>query len=297
MLKKENFVFEGVATATITPFSNGKVDFESLGNIIEFQISEGTDAIVVCGTTGESATLEESEKRSIIEYTVKKVSGRIPVIAGTGCNNISKAVGLSRFAGECGVDAILAVTPYYNKASKDGLIKSFNAIADAARVPVILYNVPSRTGMDIPMDVYKSLSKNKNIVGVKEASGSISLAEKILTECTENFAVYSGNDELTVPTISIGGKGVISVVSNIIPSRMHNMCQLALNNNITEAGREQLALMKLIDVLFSEVNPIPVKTAMNLMGLCSNEMRLPLCNLDETKHKALKKCISEYKLI
>ena len=261
MLKNKNIVFEGVATATITPFSNGKVDFESLGKIIEFQISEGTDAIVVCGTTGESATLDESEKRSIIEYTVNKVSGRIPVIAGTGCNNISKAVSLSQFAGECGADAILAVTPYYNKASKDGLIKSFDAIANAAGIPTILYNVPSRTGMDIPMDVYKKISIHKNICGVKEASGSISLAEKILSECNNDFTVYTGNDDLTVPTISIGGKGVISVVSNIVPARMHNMCQLALNNNIIEAGREQLSLMKLIDVLFSEVNPIPVKTA------------------------------------
>ncbi len=297
MQKEKKSVFEGVATAVITPFSKGKVDFESLGNIIEFQISEGADAIVVCGTTGESATLDDSEKREMIEYSVKKVSGRIPVIAGTGCNNISKAVSLSRFAGESGADAILAVTPYYNKASKDGLVKSFNAIADAAGIPVLLYNVPSRTGMDIPIDVYKALSSHENIYGVKEASGSISLAEKILNECDGNFDVYSGNDDLTLPTMAIGGKGVVSVVSNVVPARMHNMCRLALCGKTNEAGREQLALLKLIDALFSEVNPIPVKTAMHLMGLCSDEMRLPLCSLDEVKLSALKSCMAEYKLI
>ena len=297
MLKEHKSIFTGVATAVVTPFSSGKVDYESLGNIIEFQISEGADAIVVCGTTGESATLDDAEKCGIIEYSLKKASGRVPVLAGTGCNNISKAVELSRFAGECGVNGILAVTPYYNKASKEGLIRSFVAIADAAGVPVVLYNVPSRTGMDIPLDVYKILSNHANIRGVKESSGSIALAERILAECGGSFDVYSGNDELAVPTISIGGKGVVSVASNIVPKRMHEMCKLALESKMDEAGKEQLYLMKLIDTLFSEVNPIPIKTAMNLMGLCSNEMRLPLCSLDNTKLGNLKRCLSEYKLI
>lgn len=290
-------IFEGVGTAIVTPFSRGKVDYNSLKRIIEFQISEGVNAIVVCGTTGESATLDDSEKRKIIEFTVNVSNKRAPVIAGTGCNNIRKATELSAFAGKCGADAVLTVTPYYNKASKNGLIQSFTTIADAAKIPVLLYNVPSRTGIDIPFDVYEELSKHENIYGVKEAGGSISVSEKILNICGENFSVYAGNDELTVPTMSIGGSGVISVVSNVIPSRMKNMCKLALDGKTNEAGREQRAILKLIEALFSEVNPIPVKTAMKEMGLCSDEMRLPLCALDSVKTETLKSILKEYKLV
>ncbi len=297
MSKLKKCVFKGVATATVTPFSKGSVDYDSLGKIIEFQISEGIDAIVVCGTTGESATLEDSEKRKIIEFSVNKSSGRVPIIAGTGCNNISKAVSLSKFAGECGADAVLTVTPYYNKASKEGLIKSFEEIADAAGIPVLLYNVPSRTGMDIPLEAYEILSRHENICGVKEASGSISVPERIINACGEEFNIYSGNDELTVPIISIGGSGVVSVVSNIIPSRTVNMCKLAFDGKSVEAGREQRGILKLIDALFSEVNPIPVKTAMHLMGLCSDEMRLPLCHINPRKLSLLKKVLSEYNIV
>lgn len=297
MSRLKKCVFRGVATAIVTPFSNGAVDYESLGRIIEFQISEGVDAIVVCGTTGESATLDDSEKRRIIEFTVNKANGRIPIIAGTGCNNISKAVGLSKFAGECGADAVLTVTPYYNKASKEGLIKSFEVIANAAKIPVLLYNVPSRTGMDIPLDAYEALSKHENICGVKEAGGSLSVPQRIINKCGDDFCIYSGNDELTVPIISIGGRGVVSVVSNVIPARMHNMCKLAFEGESEEAGREQRKILELIDALFSEVNPIPVKTAMNLMGLCSDEMRLPLCQMNPQKLSVLKRVLSEYKLI
>lgn len=297
MSNSKKCVFKGVATAVITPFSKGKVDYDSLGNIIEFQISEGIDALVVCGTTGESATLEDEEKRNIIEFAVKKANGRIPIIAGTGCNNIKKAIALSKFAGSCGASGVLTVTPYYNKASREGLIRSFSEIANAARVPVLLYNVPSRTGMDIPIDVYEVLSRHEYICGTKEASGNITVAEKILNTCGDDFCVYSGNDELTVPTISIGGMGVISVVSNVVPSKMREMCRLAFEGRVEEAGAEQRRMLKLIEVLFSEVNPIPVKTAMSQMGLCSDEMRLPLCPLNDEKNAMLKSVLSEYNLV
>ena len=297
MSANKKTVFEGCASAIITPFKNGEVDFAGLGNIIEYQIQGNADAIVVCGTTGESATLNDSERRDIINFSVRKSAGRIPVIAGTGCNNINKAVELSRFASECGADAVMTVTPYYNKASASGLIKSFTAIADAVTVPVILYNVPSRTGIDIPLEVYSVLSGHQNICAVKEASGNIVSTERIIEKCGDSLDVYSGNDDMTVPVISVGGKGVVSVVSNIIPDTVHNMCMLALNGKNRESSRIQLELLELINVLFSEVNPIPIKSAMAMLGLCDEEMRLPLCGLDADKKTKLEAVLKKYGIL
>ncbi|MBO7148808.1 MAG: 4-hydroxy-tetrahydrodipicolinate synthase [Clostridia bacterium] len=293
----KNKVFKGCATALITPFSNGKTDYESLGRLIEFQIVEKADALVVCGTTGESATLSEGERRELISYAVKKVNGRVPVIAGTGCNNISSAVSLSRYAYECGADAVMTVTPYYNKASAAGLYKSFTSIADAVKIPVILYNVPSRTGIDIPIWLYKELACHENICAVKEASGNIVTVAKILEGCDGKLDVYSGNDDMTLPVLALGGSGVVSVVSNIMPRRVHDMCACFEEGRIKESARIQLELLRLIGACFSEINPIPVKTMASLMGLCSDEMRLPLCALSDKETDALKNVMRGYMLI
>ncbi|MBQ7821390.1 MAG: 4-hydroxy-tetrahydrodipicolinate synthase [Clostridia bacterium] len=290
-------VFNGCATALITPFSQGAVDYASLGDLIEFQIASEADAIVVCGTTGESATLSDDERRSIIAFSVDKAKGRLPVIAGTGCNNIEKAVELSRYASDVGADAVMTVTPYYNKASAAGLIKSFTAIADSVNIPVIIYNVPSRTGIDIPLDVYAVLAEHENIRGVKEASGNIVTVEKIIEKCGDKLDIYSGNDDMTVPVMAVGGKGVVSVVSNIAPKAVHDVCAAFDSGDISKSAELQSRLLELIDICFFEVNPIPVKTAASLMGLCSDEMRLPLCGLDESKLQKLKTVLKKYDLI
>lgn len=284
-------VFEGAACAIVTPFKDGKIDYDSLHRIIEFQIDGQTDAIVVCGTTGESATLSDAERRELIAFTVEKVAHRIPVIAGTGCNNISHAAELSKYAEECGADAVMTVTPYYNKASAAGLVKSFVKIADSVNIPVMLYNVPSRTGIDIPIEVYKVLSEHKNICAVKEASGNIVTAEKIIDACGGRLDVYSGNDDVTIPIMAIGGIGVVSVVSNVMPRDVHNMCKLMKKGKLAEAAALQRKLLPVCDVLFSEVNPIPVKTALSMLGLCTSEFRLPLCEMDEAKAVHMKKVL------
>lgn len=294
MSGKKKTVFKGCATALITPFSKGAVDYESLGRLIEFQISEGADALVVCGTTGEVATLDDDERRKVISFSVTKVAGRIPVIAGTGCNNINKAVELSKYAGECGADAVMTVTPYYNKASANGLIKSFTKIADNVKIPVMLYNVPSRTGIDIPIHVYKELSQHENICAVKEASGNIVTVEKILDSCADGLDVYSGNDDMTLPVLSVGGIGVVSVVSNILPKKVHDLCDTFEMGQIRKSAQIQLELLEIINAMFSEINPIPVKSAASLIGLCSNEMRLPLCELDAHKLRELIKVLKKY---
>jgi 4-hydroxy-tetrahydrodipicolinate synthase len=293
----KNRVFSGCATALITPFCNGKIDYESLERLIEFQITEKIDALVVCGTTGESATLSEDERRELISYTVKKVNKHVPVIAGTGCNNISNAVSLSRYAYECGADAVMTVTPYYNKASAAGLYKSFTAIADAVNIPVILYNVPSRTGIDIPIWLYKELAEHENICAVKEASGNIVTVAKILEICEGKLDVYSGNDDMTLPVLALGGSGVVSVVSNILPRRVHDMCRAFDEGRVSDSAQIQLWLLRLIDACFSQVNPIPVKTMASLMGLCTDEMRLPLCALSDKEVSALRLVMREYNII
>ncbi|MBQ4137401.1 MAG: 4-hydroxy-tetrahydrodipicolinate synthase [Clostridia bacterium] len=290
-------VFKGCATALITPFSKGSIDYESLERLIEFEINEKADALVVCGTTGESATLSDDERRNLISFAVEKVNGRVPVIAGTGCNNISNAVSLSSFASECGADAVMTVTPYYNKASAAGLYKSFTAIADAVKIPVILYNVPSRTGIDIPLWLYKELAAHENICAVKEASGNIVTVASILESCEGKLEVYSGNDDMTLPVLALGGSGVVSVVSNVMPRRVHDLCRAFEEGRVRESAQIQLELLRLIKVCFSQVNPIPVKTMASLMGLCSDEMRLPLCALSDKEIDALKSVMREYGLL
>ena len=296
MCLEKKTVFKGCATALITPFVGDSVDFESLERLIEFQIKEGANAIVVCGTTGESATLSDDERRDIIEFAVKKANKRIPLIAGTGCNNVEKARELSAFASDCGADAVMTVTPYYNKASKLGLVKSFEKIADSVKIPVILYNVPSRTGVDIPLDVYKELEAHENIAGVKEASGNIVTVAKILENC-KKLCVYSGNDDMALPVMALGGMGVVSVVSNIIPKKVAEMCDEFFSGHTEISAKIQKELLTLIEAMFFEVNPIPVKTAACLMGLCSDQMRLPLCELDTNKLEYLKNVLTRYGII
>ena len=276
MSKFKKSIFTGAATAIVTPFKNGVIDYESFGKIIDAQIDGGIDAIVVAGTTGEAATLTHEEHCECIKYTVEKVAGRVPVIAGTGSNDTAYGIELSKYACEVGADALLLVTPYYNKANPKGLIKNFLRTADEADKPIILYNVPSRTGCNISLPVYRELAKHERIVAVKEASGNLSSIAELFAECGDYFDIYSGNDDQIVPVMSLGGKGVISVLSNLLPAETHQLCQHCLDGNFAEAAKMQLEYLKLINALFCEVNPIPVKTAMNLLGACDIEMRLPL---------------------
>lgn len=284
-------VFTGVCTALITPFRDGKIDFEALSGLIEFQIDGGVDALLINGTTGESATLTDAEKREIISFAVSEVGGRVPVIAGTGSNDTKKAVELSKFAYDVGADACLAVTPYYNKASEVGLIKHYEAIADATEIPIILYNVPSRTGVNIPLSVYERLSEHKNIVAVKEANPSVSDFARLSARCGKNLDLYSGNDDLILPCLSLGGNGIISVISNALPRQTGDICRLWFGGKIKEATELQLKLLPLTNALFCEVNPIPIKALLSHLGFCKEEYRLPLCPMDSERKKAL---IKEY---
>jgi len=284
----KNTIFTGSAVAIVTPFKDNAVDYEKLGELIEFQIANKTDGIVICGTTGEASTLTDEEHRECIRYTVEKAAGRVPIIAGTGSNDTDYSIELSKYACDVGADALLLVTPYYNKASQKGLIKSFTAVADAVTKPIILYNVPSRTGMGITVATYKELSKHERIVAVKEASGDFSLVAKIAAECGDDLDIYSGNDDQIVPLLSLGGKGVISVLANIMPRETHDICQLFFDGKVKESAALQLKLLSLINSLFIEVNPIPVKTAVGLMNFCSDSMRLPLCEMEDKNLEVLK---------
>ena len=297
MSKLKKSIFEGAATAIITPFSNGAVDYDSFGRIIEDQISGGIDAIVVAGTTGEAATLTHEEHCECIKYVVEKVEGRVPVIAGTGSNDTAYGIELSQYACEVGADALLLVTPYYNKATPKGLIKNFLETADKTDKPIILYNVPSRTGCNISLPVYRELAKHERIVAVKEASGNMSAIAELIAECGDSLDVYSGNDDQIVPIMSLGGKGVISVLSNILPRETHDMTKFCLEGNFAAATELQLKYLKFINSLFCEVNPVPVKTAAALLGWCSEEMRLPLCEMDEGNKEKLISVMKEYKLL
>ncbi len=290
-------IFTGAGVAIITPFKEGKIDWPALGNMIEFQIQNSTDAIIICGTTGESSTLTDEEHRAAISFAVQQVAGRVPVIAGTGSNDTDYAVDLSRFACSEGADGLLLVTPYYNKATPKGLIRSFTAVADAATKPCILYNVPSRTGVNISMSVYKELAKHDNIVAAKEASGNISAIAELIAECGDSLDVYSGNDDQIVPILSLGGKGVISVLSNVMPKETHDICQLFFDGKVKESAALQLRLLPLINALFCEVNPIPAKTAMAMMGYCGEEMRLPLCEMEESNRARLAAAMKAQNLI
>ena len=287
MSKLKPSIFTGAATAIITPFSEGKIDFASFGNIIEDQIAGGIDAIVVAGTTGEAATLTHEEHCECIKFVVEKVEGRVPVIAGTGSNDTAYGIELSKYACDVGADALLLVTPYYNKATPKGLIKNFLETADATNKPIILYNVPSRTGCNISLPVYKELAKHERIVAVKEASGNISAIAELCAACGDSFDIYSGNDDQIVPIMSLGGAGVISVLSNLLPKETHDITRLCFEGNYKDAAALQLKYLDLINALFCEVNPVPVKTAMAELGWCDIEMRLPLCEMEDANKAKL----------
>ena len=280
-------IFEGMASAIITPINEKGIDFELFAKLIEWQIAEGIDAIVVCGTTGEGSTLTDEEHKSAIEFMVKQVAGRVPGIAGTGSNDTAYAVELTKHACQIGVDGVLTVTPYYNKATQKGLIKSFTQIADASSVPVILYNVPSRTGVNIAPKTVLELSKHPNINAIKEASGDISQIAEIAHLCGDNINIYSGNDDQVVPIMSLGGKGCISVLSNLLPKETSEMCRLFREGDVKTAAEMQLKYIPLINALFSEVNPIPVKAAMAKMGFCEDYLRLPLTPMEDATRENL----------
>ena len=289
----KNTVFTGAATAIITPFKNGQVDYEKFKELINWQIENGIDAIVAVGTTGEGPTLTDEEHREVIRFCVNEVAGRVPVIAGTGSNDTAYAIELTKFACEAGADAVLLVTPYYNKATQKGLVQSFLAVADSADIPCILYNVPSRTGCNLTAESCAELAKHKNIVAVKEASGNISQVAKIRELCGDNLDIYSGNDDQIVPVMSLGGKGVISVLSNLLPKETSRMCHAFLEGNVKEALDLQIKYLSLVDALFCEVNPIPVKCAMSKMGFCENSVRLPLTVMEEKNEAHLVECMKK----
>lgn len=289
-------IFEGSGVALITPFKNNEVDFEKLRELIEWHIKEETDSIIICGTTGESATMSDQEKREAIKFTVDVVNRRIPVIAGSGSNNTAYSVELSRYCESVGVDGLLIVTPYYNKATELGLLKHYEVIASNVNIPIILYNVPGRTGVNLAARLVEKLSKIENIVAIKEASGDISQVAEIARLCGDEFAIYSGNDDMIIPIMSLGGKGVISVVANILPRDTHNMVANYLEGRVESSRKLQLNMNSLINTLFIEVNPIPVKTAMNLMGMNVGDLRLPLTNMSSNNLEILKMEIQNYGL-
>ena len=297
MSTQKTTIFTGAAVAIVTPFKNNQVDYESLAALIERQIENSTDAIVICGTTGESSTLTDEEHKECIRFCVEKTAGRVPVIAGTGSNDTDYAIALSKYACEVGADALLLVTPYYNKATPKGLIKHFTAIANATDKPIILYNVPSRTGVNISLPVYKELAKHDRIVAAKEASGNISAVAALAEACGNSLDIYSGNDDQIVPILSLGGKGVISVLSNVVPKDTHDIVALWNEGKTKESLALQLKYLDLINALFCEVNPVPVKTAMGLMGLCADEMRLPLCEMEENNKERLATALRNHGII
>lgn len=291
----KNTLFLGVGTAVVTPFRNGGIDYEAFGNLIDFQIENKVDAIVVLGTTGESATVSESERYEIIAFAKRRINKRVPLIVGSGTNNTEVSIRYSKSAQSQGADGLLIVTPYYNKATERGLIEHYSAIAKSVDTPIILYNVPSRTGVNVPISVYKALSSIENIVAIKEASGSISVTAEILNACHDRYDIYSGCDDLTLPILSLGGKGVISVVSNIIPEIMHTLCHEFFGGNYQRATEIQLQLMILIKEMFQEVNPIPIKTALFLLSKIQNEFRLPLC--PSTRTDKIEAVLKQYNLL
>ncbi len=291
-------VFTGTCTAIVTPFDqNGNINYDVFGKLIDDQIAGGVDAICVCGTTGESATMSIREHIAAVEFCVERVDHRVKVIAGAGSNDTSAAVYLSQHAQDSGADALLHVTPYYNKASQAGLIKHYEYIADRVDLPIILYNVPSRTGVSFTAETYKVLSENPKINGVKEASGNFSLLAHTRFLCGDDFYIWSGNDDQVVPMMSLGAKGVISVASNIVPEVMVKMSHLCLEGDFQGASQLQIEYMDFIDALFIEVNPIPIKTAMNLMGMEAGPLRLPLCEMSEAHLEALKSAMRRMGLL
>ena len=289
-------IFKGAGVAIVTPMkADGEVNYDVLGEMLEAQIQGGTDAIIICGTTGESATLTEEEHSAVIRYAIKKVNKRIPVIAGTGSNCTATAIKLSKEAEKDGADGLLLVTPYYNKATQNGLIAHYTAVANAVNIPIIIYNVPSRTGCNLLPETIAKLVKNvKNIVGVKEASGNISQIAKVKLLCGDDVDLYSGNDDQVVPILSLGGIGVISVLSNVAPKETHDMVMDYLNGDLEKAREMQLKALPLIDALFSEVNPIPVKKAMSFMGWEAGPLRAPLSEMEDAHAEVLRQAMKDF---
>ena len=280
-------VFQGAATALITPMEKGAVDYLALGRLIDWQIEQGIDALVIAGTTGEGSTLSDAEHREVLRYSAERIAGRVPMIAGTGSNDAAYAVDLSRFACEVGADALLTVTPYYNKATQNGLVRMFSELADAVSKPLILYNVPSRTGVNIEPATYARLADHPNIAGIKEANGNISKIVETKALVGDRLTLYSGNDDQIVPIMAMGGKGVISVLSNLLPAKTSDLCARCLAGDFAAGAAMQTELLPLINALFCEVNPIPVKAAMAAMGFCGPELRLPLTPMEEPHREKL----------
>ena len=293
----KNTVFTGAATAIITPFRNGQIDYEAFARLINWQVEQGIDAIVVCGTTGEASTLTDEEHREAIRFAVETVNGRVPVIAGTGSNDTAYAIELTQYACEVGADAILLVTPYYNKATQKGLIASFTAVADVSTKPIILYNGPSRTGCNILPATAAALAEHPNIVAIKEASGNISQIAELASLVRGKMDIYSGNDDQIVPILSLGGKGVISVLSNLMPAETSQICHKFLSGDVKGSADMQLELLPLVNALFCEVNPIPVKAAMAAMGYGENSLRLPLTPMESAHEEMLLALMREQNLI
>ena len=293
----KNTVFYGAATAIVTPLTENGIDYEQFGRLIDWQIEEGIDAIVAVGTTGEGSTLTDEEHKEAIRFCVERVGGRVPVIAGTGSNDAAYAIDLTKYACEVGADAMLLVTPYYNKATQAGLVKFFTAIADVSTKPCILYNVPSRTGCNLLPESVLKLADHKNIVAIKEASGNISQIAELAHLVGDKLDIYSGNDDQIVPVLSLGGKGVISVLSNIMPKATSDMCKLYFEGKCKESAKLQLDLLPLVNALFCEVNPIPVKAAVSAMGYCENYLRLPLTPMEKAHEEKLLALMKEQNLI
>ncbi len=293
----KDLIFKGCGTAISTPFTDDGVNFEEFGKLLEFQITNNADAIIVCGTTGESSTMSTEEKKETIKFTIDKVGKRTKVIIGTGSNNTASAVEMSKFAEDAGADGLLVVTPYYNKTTNSGLIAHYSKIASSVDIPIIMYSVPSRTGVNIEPSVCKELSKIKNIVAIKEASGNISQVAKIANLCGDDLYIYSGNDDQILPVLSLGGVGVISVLSNIMPKYTHDMVYNFFNGEIDKSKKMQLDVLDLINSLFCEVNPIPVKYALNLMGYDFGIPRLPLVELSDSNKIKLENLMKKHKII
>lgn len=293
----KKILFTGCGTAIATPFTKDGVNFEVFKQLLEDQLKGHVDAIIVCGTTGEASTMTEQEKKDTIAFAVKTVAGRVPVIAGTGGNNTASSIAMTKWAESIGVDGVLLVTPYYNKTTQAGLIAHYTAIANATSLPIILYNVPSRTGLNITPETCLALSKIENIVAIKEASGNMSQVAQIAALCKDNLHIYSGNDDQILPILSLGGLGVISVLSNILPKDTHQMVASYFEGNTKEATHLQLATLPLINSLFCEVNPIPVKAALNMLGYDFGTPRLPLVELSKAGKERLQKEMKEYGLL
>jgi 4-hydroxy-tetrahydrodipicolinate synthase len=287
-------VFTGSGVAIVTPFTEDGIDFQKLGELIDMHVERKTDAIIICGTTGEASTMTEEELRAAIKYTVEKTDKRIPVIAGTGTNDTAKTIKRSQYAQEVGADAVLVITPYYNKSTQKGLVEHFTAVADSIDIPIIIYNVPGRTGMNITPDTLHKLCEHKNISGIKEASGNFTQIAETAYLCGDKLDLYSGNDDQVVPLLSLGGKGVISVTANIIPEEMHDMVASYLEGDVQKSKELQLKIMPIFKALFCEVNPIPVKTAMNLLGYNVGKLRLPLTTMADQNLEFLKKTLVDY---